>query len=577
MRSLLIAWLVLMVIVGCATQQQLSPPPSTTHFITVIPQKNESLVDIASQHLDDSNLSFRISEFNNVNVLHPNQPLVVPLKPLYPYGVRRTALQTIPVLSYHAFSWKTSNNMTIREKDFEAQMSYLKTNGYHVVPLSRMLDFFNGKELPEKSVVITIDDGWGSAYRIAYPILRKYGYPYTLFIQTNLINSAFKTLDWDQIREMLSNSNLSIGSHTATHRDLAQQKKGESFAKYFSSIRQDLSLAKKIIFQETGVDPVHLAYPYGSTSQLVMDLVKELGYSSAYTIIRNPNSILSNPLKFNRSMIYGTYNLEQFEDQLTTLEYYDLKNEHPNIKNTINQPSEYTAQRLEDNEYWLRSLNHWRLIRDTLLQKIDDKQGNKISFAKQKIDHLENHIKVLANEHYEKGLHYFSASKTSKGTREMLKALYFNPELQKARNRLYQEINKPNYLTVSVKDGDTSKKIAKQTYKDISKFSLVSYYADKQGGLIPGMALKLPELPIKKVISKPKPKSTSKIVAKKACGVVLLKSKIALSKDFLNKAELLFNKDQITKARESIKISVCLDPENTFAVELSELFEGIAN
>ncbi|MEE9344922.1 MAG: polysaccharide deacetylase family protein [Methylococcales bacterium] len=601
-RSLLIIWLASVVLTGCATQQQLSQPSKPTHFITVIPDRDESLADIAHQYLGDSKLAFRISEFNNIDASSPNQPLVVPLIQLYPYGVRRTALQTVPVLSYHAFSWKTSNYMTIREKDFEAQMKYLKTNGYHVVPLSQMLDLFNGKELPEKSVVITIDDGWGSAYRIAYPILRKYDYPYTLFIQTNIINSAFKTLDWDQIREMLKNSNLSIGCHTNTHRDLTRPKKGESFTKYFSSIKQDLSLAKKIIFQETGINPIHLAYPYGNTNQLVMDLMKDLGYSTGYTINREPNTFLTNQLKLNRSMIFGTYNLKQFKHQLNSFEYFDLNSERLNNEIILNQPSESTAHVLETKGHWREALNHWHLIKDSLLQKTSEEYvqlngqkpqasagtstvlyknyENRIVLADQKIEQLENLIRMAANEHYKKGINYFSTHEILKATREMLKALYFNPELQKARNRLSQEINKPNYLTVLIRDGDTSKLIAKQTYKDATMFSLVSYYADKQGGLNPGMTLKLPKLSLiksKPDIIKSNPKPPPEPEVKKVCGVVINKPKIELAKDFFKKAELLFNKDQIAKAKQSIKTSVCLNPENASAVELLKLFEGIAN
>ena len=57
-------------------------------------------------------------------------------------------------------------------------MEYLAQNGYHVLPLARLEDFLAGKTpLPRKSVVITIDDGYRSTYEIAYPILKKYGFP----------------------------------------------------------------------------------------------------------------------------------------------------------------------------------------------------------------------------------------------------------------------------------------------------------------------------------------------------------------------------------------------------------------
>jgi peptidoglycan/xylan/chitin deacetylase (PgdA/CDA1 family) len=422
--------MVSLVIGGCSIQKKLIPPPEPSHFITIVPKDGDSLSDITREYLSDSSLSFRISEFNNINTLYPDQALVVPLKPLYPYGLRSTGFQTVPVLSYHAFSWKTSNYMTVREKDFEAQMKYLKTNGYHVVSLSQMLELFDGKELPKKAVVITIDDGWGSTYRIAYPILKKYGYPFTLFIQTNLINKAYKTLDWSQIREMLQNSKLEVGCHTKVHRDLTQPKHGESFKKYFASIRKELKTAKNIILKETGKDPIHLAYPYGRTNQLVIDLLKDSGYISGYTIIRDSNSILTNPFRLNRSMIYGTYSLEKFKQQLNTFEYFDLLPEQLDDEIQISQLSESTAQRLEEKGLLRDALNHWRLIRDDLLQKtsIDhirlkeqqssvldfsstvsyEKHKTGIAFAEQKIEQLENRVRQAANEHFENSIRYFS-------------------------------------------------------------------------------------------------------------------------------------------------------------------------
>ncbi len=597
-RLLTIIWLVSITFAGCTAPQQFSPPPKPTHFVTVIPAEGESLSDIARQYLGNSNLSFRISEFNNIDAAIPNRPLVVPLKPQFPYGIRRTGLQTVPILSYHAFSWRTSNYMTIREKEFEAQMEYLKTNGYQVIPLSRMLDLFKGKELPKKSVVITIDDGWGSVYRIAYPVLKKHGYPFTMFIQTDLINDTFKTLDWDKIREILRNGNLTVGCHTKAHRDLTQPKPGESFIEYFSSIKQELNLAKKIIFQETGTDPIHLAYPYGNTNQLVMDLLKEMGYSTGYTINRASNSLLADPLKLNRSMIYGTYDLEKFKRHLNAFEYFDLKSDRSSEEILSSHPSETTAQLLEDKGYWREALNHQYFIRDSLLQKAGDDYiqsyhqkplalGDKSTvyygiykikkeLAEQKIEKLETRVRQAANDHYEKGTRYFSARETSRGIREMVKALYYNPELEKARNLLSRETNKPDYLIVSVLDGDSSKTIAKQNYNDTSKASLVSYYSEMQGGLIPGMKLQLPrlsQLVVKTNLSKPKPKKR----VKSDCGVAINKPKNKLAKEFFAEGELFFNQNQIVNATKSIKTSVCLDPENSSAVELFKLLKGIDN
>jgi len=69
---------------------------------------------------------------------------------------------------------------------FDQQMRYLKDNHYRVISLNELLDFLNYRHaIPKRSVLITIDDGYRSAYDIAYPILKKYGFKATLFIYTD--------------------------------------------------------------------------------------------------------------------------------------------------------------------------------------------------------------------------------------------------------------------------------------------------------------------------------------------------------------------------------------------------------
>ena len=40
------------------------------------------------------------------------------------------------------------------------------------------------KAIPSKSAVTTIDDEWNSQYYVAWPILKEFGYPFTLFVYT---------------------------------------------------------------------------------------------------------------------------------------------------------------------------------------------------------------------------------------------------------------------------------------------------------------------------------------------------------------------------------------------------------
>ena len=133
--------------------------------------------------------------------------------------------------------------MTVTQAAFEEQMKFLKEKGYRVITLNQFIDFLEFKRpIPKKSVVITIDDGWRSTYEIAFPILKKYGYPATLFVYTDLIVGSKKTLSWDLIQEMASQG-LDIQGHTKTHRTLTIMDKKESFKEYFDAIDRELILS----------------------------------------------------------------------------------------------------------------------------------------------------------------------------------------------------------------------------------------------------------------------------------------------------------------------------------------------
>ncbi len=114
------------------------------------------------------------------------------------------------MIVYHKFSKNRADRMTVKESAFEAQMRFLRDNGYRVIPLE---DFFNfsdfKRQIPKKSVVITIDEEWRSTYEIAFPVLKKYGYPATFFAYTDFITPK----GWDLIKEM-SRSGIKMSSVT---------------------------------------------------------------------------------------------------------------------------------------------------------------------------------------------------------------------------------------------------------------------------------------------------------------------------------------------------------------------------
>ena len=90
------------------------------------------------------------------------------------------------VLVYHRFDEQKHPSTSISSQNFNEQLQYLKKNNYNVLPVSRLIDFFyDGYDLPPKSVFITIDDGFMSFYNNAWPFLKEKEIPFILFVSTD--------------------------------------------------------------------------------------------------------------------------------------------------------------------------------------------------------------------------------------------------------------------------------------------------------------------------------------------------------------------------------------------------------
>jgi peptidoglycan/xylan/chitin deacetylase (PgdA/CDA1 family) len=210
--------------------------------------------------------------------------------------------------------------MTVRTRDFEAQMSYLEKNGYHVIGLEQLYRYMLGTvRLPEKSVVITIDDGWRSFYRLGYPILKKHGFPATLFVYTELISGSSKTLDWGLVAEMARNG-IDIQAHSKTHRNFNERYPGEPSDEYFRSLKTEIVGSAETIDARVGKKVRFFAYPYGEENTLAAALLEKNGFKAAFTVERKSAPFFTDRYRIGRRMIYGGFDLNAFKKNL---EVYD--------------------------------------------------------------------------------------------------------------------------------------------------------------------------------------------------------------------------------------------------------------
>ena len=318
----------LLFLTACATT---TPKASTISkarfyddFIVVKATAEDTLSSLAAEYLNEPNKDWLIAAFNDIKTLNPGQELIIPLSLFNKGGLKADGYQTGPVLVYHNFSKNKPGKMTVTKDAFKAQMKYLKENGYHVITLDQFLDFIDYQEqIPEKSVAITFDDGWHSIYEIAYPILKKYGFPATLFLYTDFIGGR-KAMSWKQVKE-LSENGFDIQCQSRTHRNLTSPEEKESFKEYFDSLEMEISYPKKLIKRKLNKECSYLAYPYGKTNNLVIAILKKHGYRAAFTVKRESNPLFVDKYRIHRSVIYGKYDLERFKKNLSVFHKTELK------------------------------------------------------------------------------------------------------------------------------------------------------------------------------------------------------------------------------------------------------------
>ncbi len=204
----------------------------------------------------------------------------------------------VMVLCYHRLEEHPhpKDELAITPQEFEKEMQQIKDAQFSVIPMQDFLAWRRGdKDIPPKSCVITIDDGYVSGYDTAWPILKKFGYPFTMFVYINYIGSGGKSVSWDQLAEM-RDAGVDIESHTYYHDNLRSPPSlvDPTTLKLIRAdiasmgmdgyMHKEISDSKQILEKQLGIKVNCLAYPYGNWSPKVRELVKEAGYEAAFTV-----------------------------------------------------------------------------------------------------------------------------------------------------------------------------------------------------------------------------------------------------------------------------------------------------
>lgn len=185
------------------------------------------------------------------------------------------AAESAVIVMYHRFGEDSYPSTNTRIEQFEAHIEELTGGGYTVLPVPDIIEALrSGRDLPDRTVGITVDDAYLSVYAEAFPRLQAAGLPFTLFVATDPVDQHLAGyLTWDQIREM-RDAGVTIGAHTASHLHMADATPELN--------RREMRKSLERFREELGTAPALFAYPYGEMSLSVQEVVEEFGYETAF-------------------------------------------------------------------------------------------------------------------------------------------------------------------------------------------------------------------------------------------------------------------------------------------------------
>jgi peptidoglycan/xylan/chitin deacetylase (PgdA/CDA1 family) len=217
--------------------------------------------------------------------------------------------QTI-IFCYHRLVDKIRYPGTeITPADFEAQMKQLKDAGITVISMQDLLAWRRGeKNIPPRCAVVTFDDGWKSQYEVAWPIMKKFGFPFTMFIYTEGVRGGSlgggEAITWEQLADMRDNG-VDIQAHSATHQDLREghnimlaaggkrTRTKLTGPEYEQWVRNEVVGSKELLEQRLGIKVNCFAVPFGNYNEHVKELARNTGYEAMFTVYGQPITFTS--------------------------------------------------------------------------------------------------------------------------------------------------------------------------------------------------------------------------------------------------------------------------------------------
>ncbi|NLC59474.1 MAG: polysaccharide deacetylase family protein [Armatimonadetes bacterium] len=200
----------------------------------------------------------------------------------------RLPLWRVPILMYHRVSATEPSPadyfFTLSRRRFAQQMHSLHREGFTVIPLDQVLDWLeHGCRLPRRPVAITFDDGYAETYRLAVPVLERFGFPATFFLvsdhlggrtswESSTRDAGHRVLGWEEARSLVRRG-FTVGSHTRSHPVLPQLDDARLY--------EELAGSRQVLEARLGVPVRLLAYPRNRCDARCQAAARDAGYRGA--------------------------------------------------------------------------------------------------------------------------------------------------------------------------------------------------------------------------------------------------------------------------------------------------------
>lgn len=189
----------------------------------------------------------------------------------------------VPIIMYHhvqplAMAEKLGHApLTVDSRYFDQQMAYLSAGKFQTLSSEDLVHaLLDHTSLPNKSVLLTFDDGYDDMYAYAFPTLEKYHLIGNFMISTGLVGVS-GYLTWDELKDMQKSPYVRLYNHTWSHADLANSS--------HDKIESEMTMSQSQLATNLGIKPDIMAYPYGSFNDEVKQIIKEHGFVAAFSTI----------------------------------------------------------------------------------------------------------------------------------------------------------------------------------------------------------------------------------------------------------------------------------------------------